>query len=192
MAMRNAMTEPKLFVYFDMDGVLVEFNDQDTITQPFRVPGSHYFRNQPPDAKAVDLMRCLSEFPKIKTIVLTRLLNPLAQILADEHENDKRAWCLEHALTPDFDQDGPDLPFICLKNVNDKTSVLASLPPGENKKRHILIDDDIMNLAAWKQAGGTAYQYMQPGRNVQRFGKQVLESSMPVLKMAEVIFENMP
>ena len=48
----------------------------------------------------MDLMRCLSEFPKIKTIVLTRLLNPLAQILADEHENDKRAWCLEHALTP--------------------------------------------------------------------------------------------
>lgn len=190
--MHNTMAAPELFVYFDMDGVLVEFNNQDAITQPFRNPGSHYFRHQPPDAKAVDLMRCLSEFPKVKTIVLTRLLNPLAKILADEHEQDKRAWCLDHALTREFDQDGPDLPFICLRNVHNKAGVLAGLPPGTDKKRHILIDDDVVNLTTWKQAGGIAYQYIQPGRHVQKFGRNILTSGMPIRTMVEAIFENMP
>lgn len=185
--MRKTAT-PELHVYFDMDGVLVKFNEQDAVTKPFLTRNSHYFRSQPPDTKAVDLMRCLDEFPKIKTRVLTRLMDPLDPDLADEHERDKRLWCLDHKLSEAFDgPDREDIPFLCLRNTNDKAGILRAMPAGTDLKRHVLIDDDPFQLSAWLSAGGAAYQYRQYGRTNPVWGRDVLYWDMRVPDMVDMI-----
>lgn len=185
--MKNRIT-PELHVYFDMDGVLVKFSERDAVTKPFLIKGSHYFRYQPPDAKAIALMRCLDSFPKIRTGVLTRLCNPLDPDLADEHETDKKLWCLEHRPSDGFGgQDGQNAPFMCLRNVNDKTGLLKSLPPDTDLKRRILIDDDPAQLEAWTLMGGTACQYRQYGRRTERWGRSILSWDMSVHDMTDRI-----
>lgn len=184
---RKRRAAPSLYVYFDMDGVLVRFNETDSVARPFLVPGSGYFRNQPPDTKAVDLMRCLDEFPKVRTSVLTALLPGLDDGIAAEHEADKRAWCLSRRLTADFDLDAPGLPFACLRDCG-KDTVLRGLPKDEDRSRHVLVDDDPANLYAWEEAGGTPVQYVQRKRTVSRIDRTVLTWDMTVPEMAQAVF----
>lgn len=161
------MKTPIFHVYFDMDGVLARFIEEDSVTKPFLVPGSGYFRNLPPDTRAVDLMRCVDEFPRVHTHVLTRLLRDIEPGIAGEHEADKLAWCRAHRLTRDFDGPGQGS-FICIRHAPDKNAVLETVPRPADRKLHVLVDDDPRILRAWEQAGGTGFLYIQSHRTVNR------------------------
>jgi len=181
------MDKPILHVYFDMDGVLVRFDEQDSVTKPFLVPGSHYFRHQPADTKAVDLMRALDEFRAIKTHVLTRLLPGLDKDIMDEHEADKLAWCQDISLTAGFGH-GREAPFACLRGTHDKNLPLIGIQPRSARNRHVLIDDDPQILTAWEKEGGVGFQYVQYGRTaIRRHHRNVIHWDTPVAELAAIV-----
>ena len=177
------MAVPELYAYFDMDGVLVRFDEDDAATKPCLVPGSRYFRDLPPDTKAVDLMRCVDEFPKVRTSVLTRLVPKIGPDLAEEHEADKLGWCVRYRLVEGFGDGAGKPPFRCLRDADDKTPALAGIPT-DARRAHVLVDDDPAMVRSWKRAGGTAFLYVQSHRHIRNTNLAALGRSMSVPEMA--------
>lgn len=182
------MNKPILHVHFDMDGVLVHFDEQDSITKPFMELGSHYFLHQAPDTKAVDLMRALDEFPRVRTHVLTRLFPDLDDDVADEQEADKLAWCRNTRLSAGFEP-GREAPFACLRGTPDKNAPLLAVPKWNDRAYHILIDDDRQVLRDWEAIGGVGFQYRQYRRTCACWHRGLLTWDMPMAEMAAAILK---
>lgn len=182
------MDKPILHVYFDMDGVLVRFDEKDSVTRPFMEPGSHYFLRQVPDTKAVDLMRALDEFPRVRVHVLTRLLPDLDGPVADEQEADKLAWCRNIRLSSGFGP-GREAPFACLRGTSDKNAPLLAVADWNARAYHVLIDDDHRILRDWEAAGGVGFQYRQYHRTCAGRHRSLLSWDMPVAEMAAAILK---
>lgn len=142
--------------YFDMDGVLVRFDEGFHVSQEWRKPG--YFKNCEPDRIAVMLAHCLHAMPNHSVRILTRVL--------DEPENirrwtrDKKAWMKEN------------MPFISLSReftctaAPVKSEILRDVPE-HARLLHVLVDDDPKMLEEWRRAGGTSVQYIQAHRKCQ-------------------------
>ena len=169
--------------YFDMDGVLVYFDEQAKTDKPFNILNSHYFTTCPPDVTAVDVMKSLSLLPGCDVKVLTRVYleipdERLLNQLLDEHTADKRAWCerfLDFRAARDWSQVNTVDDFICLRQTNVKTAVLDGIPQ-HLRRHHVLIDDDPVILAAWVNAGGSAVQFLQPQRKVAMWHGKIIKS----------------
>lgn len=145
-------------VYFDMDGVLAIFDETCPKTVVLS-PGTHYFRTCLPDPRAVFLLQWLNHVERTKTAVFTRLFSFLEDSLKAEQAADKRLWCGD-MLGREYTNNGI---FLCTDA--GKHDLLRSVP-AENRKFHILIDDDPIVLSDWRQTGGSCIQYMQPGRRI--------------------------
>lgn len=154
----------KVHFYFDMDGVLSVFDEQASLDKPFNIPGSHYFRTCMPDEDAIELFKTLNT--RNNTMhVLTRIFyeidDPviLKQII-DETVIDKREWLNEHV--------SPDVDYIALQQTGAKSVILDNIPSTE-RIFHVLIDDDPRILQDWVDHGGSGIQWLQPGRNINRW-----------------------
>lgn len=152
-------------VYFDMDGVLSVFSEEDAKAKPFNVPGSRYFRSCVPDFAAIGLFKVINNMPDMSAEVLTRIWydvedpDVLKAILA-ESKADKREWAARHI--------SPEPRYTALMQADAKSSVLDNIPPGE-RRLHVLIDDDPRMCRDWRDHGGSAVQYLQPRRKVPRW-----------------------
>lgn len=170
--------DTELAIYFDMDGVLAVFDEGASQDQPFNVPGGHYFLACDPDPRAVGLMRRLSGRPGVKVEILSRIHDE--PVMEAEWTEDKKAW-VRGML-------GPGVPVSILVNTDrDKSSRLPpDLAPME-LRRHVLVDDDPEILSAWRAAGGTAVQYLQPGRSVSRWNGPVILPEMGMDAAEDVV-----
>ncbi len=147
--------------YFDMDGVLVHLNEDDSVSMPFLIPGNHYYHNLEEDRLAVSLFRWFQRRPNTRAVVCTRLyyrdVNPeCIDGLLREQTLDKYNWCQQHLALERTD-------FNCLRMTASKSCMLYRVPP-ERRKEHILIDDDRRMLARWCESGGSGIQYVQEHR----------------------------
>lgn len=158
---------PTATLYFDLDGVLARYVDEDSHSRPFMTPGSAYFRRLPPNPLPVALARLLHERRDLNVRVLTRVLDVPG--LVDEWTRDKAAWAQEHC------------PFIERPTRvvvgDDKNAVLLELRernPSVNARAHVLIDDDPRMLQKWVAAGGSGVQYVQPNHRVNLWSGAVI------------------
>ena len=163
-------------LYFDMDGVLAIFDEQDAVTKPFMTPNSHYFRYCQPDSTAVRLMRKFHEKPGVKVNILTRILN--VQNMIHEWSEDKAIWAANNCMAM-YDK-------IIITAKPNKTSILARIPEQE-RRQHVLIDDDPMILDTWQVVGGTSIQYLQPQRIVPTWDGITIKYTDPYDKSVETI-----
>ena len=112
--------------YFDMDGVLVHFNEEDSVTRPFFLLGAHYYRKLEPNPVAVELFKYLNSREDTCALVCTRLYYRdapkmiLPQLLV-EQETDKLHWCEKH-LGITYDE------FFCLPMEPSKDKVIDAVP----------------------------------------------------------------
>lgn len=146
-------------VYFDMDGVLAVFDETCPKTVVLS-PGTHYFRTCLPDPRAIFLLQWLSHVRQTKTAVFTRLFGFLDDSLKTEQASDKRLWCGD-MLGEEYAKDGT---FFCTDA--QKHDLLLPMP-AEQRRFHILVDDDPAVLSNWRKAGGSCIQYMQPERRTE-------------------------
>ena len=163
-------------LYFDMDGVLAVFDEQDAVTKPFMVPNGHYFRYCWPDSKAIRLMRKFHEKPGIQVKILTRILN--VQTMIHEWSEDKAIWAADNCMAM-YDK-------IIITAKPNKAGILAEIPEQE-RNQHILIDDDPMILDTWQSVGGTGIQYLQTQRIVPTWDGIVIKSTDPEDKSIETV-----
>lgn len=158
---------PRATIYFDLDGVLARYVDEDSRSRPFMTPSSEYFRRLPPNPLPVALARILSERRDLDVRVLTRVL-PVRE-LVDEWTRDKTAWTRERC------------PFVetpaRVVMGDDKNVVLRELlerDPDANPRAHVLVDDDPRMLQRWVAAGGSGVQYVQPNHRVNPWSGAVI------------------
>lgn len=124
------MTEKKINIYVDMDGVQAVYGFGDSV-EDMAVPG--YFRDRPAHTNMVETVKRLDEDPRYHVVVLS-------SVFADEHSiSDKQEW---------LDRQGLSQVEACF------------VPFGRSKVEYarkdevnILIDDFSRNLMAWEAAG---------------------------------------
>lgn len=150
---------------FDMDGVLSVFDEQACIDKPFNRLRSHYFLTCEPDMTAIRLAHISGKLADCRARILTRIYldtgnEALNMLLAQEHHDDKQAWC-DTYLRPDL-----AATFSSIWQTPDKNCLLRNIPQ-EARRHMVLIDDDPRNLIPWTAAGGTGIQYIQKTRRVE-------------------------
>ena len=163
-------------LYFDMDGVLAIFDEQDAVTKPFMTPNSHYFRHCWPDSTTIRLMHEFHEKPNIQVNILTRILNIPNMI--HEWSEDKAAWAADNCAAM-YDR-------IIITTKPNKAGILAEIPE-QKRRQHVLIDDDPMILDTWQAVGGTSIQYLQPQRIVPTWDGITIKYTDPYDKSAKTI-----
>lgn len=157
--------------YFDMDGVLAVF-EEDIPKSEILDPAKRYFRYAPPDARALNLARALHAMgPEICDVqVLTRIFadqEPSDKLLQSK---DKNKWAADRLPWLRLPQGRNK--YHCLDR--NKAQFLLGIP-SEQRRYHILIDDEITQLRTWSDIGGTAVQYLQPDRRMSRWYGHVID-----------------
>ena len=144
------MTIDRPVIYFDMDGVLTEYDRSLYETKDGSIPlflrhKSHVFKHLKPNVSMVNLYNELRNSQHdIHVKILTSIPVGLLQF---EHTYDKFIWCKYH-LQPFSDDD-----FFCV-SVPKHQAVADSLWP--LRRHHLLLDDWNENLYNWQDHGGTA------------------------------------
>lgn len=155
-------------IFFDMDGVLVEYNPQDyKRPQPLHeIVGNHYFQHLNKDGYAVtlfhELMRAITK-NGLDDVIGVGIISTTSEPadLSFEQRVDKKLWVWDHmvgsfgTLPPQISHESkPTLARIAL-------NMEADAPLNKNI---ILIDDFNKNLVEWEQAGGRGVKYLN-GQN---------------------------
>lgn len=131
------MENSNITYYFDMDGVIAEWNENASIEE---VSSPGYFRKRKPEEKVIELMHKLkAEGYGVK-------------ILSAVYENDysakdKEAWIEQNGLS--------DIDHIFVPYGKDKNDYIDN----SEDKTAVLIDDFGKNLTAWQNAGHTAVKF---------------------------------
>lgn len=147
--------------YFDMDGVLVHFSEEDSKTRPFLRVGNHYYRHLEPNPVAVELFEYLGILPDVYPVVCTRLYyrdappRELPELLSEQRA-DKLAWCKQYLNLPEQD-------FLCLPMETSKNKVINEVPYCK-REESVLLDDDTRMLFEWCHQGGKGAQFIQSHR----------------------------
>ena len=150
-------------IYFDMDGVLVDF-PQNTTTNTNRPTqfldddaratkrkmwrdiesNTHFWRDLPAIPNIQTMLYCAMDLGEI--FVLSKTPSAKNFIAGQDYVNfiadEKRTWILKK------------LPIF----FDDKHIIICDTPKGELMKptqNHILVDDHIDNIQEWQNAGGT-------------------------------------
>lgn len=165
-------------IYFDMDGVLVHF-DETHPKNAIMAPGGHYFLACAPDPRAIALWERLQRHPSMETAVLTRLFRGLPAALKQEQATDKLDWCRKN-----LDARPCALRFLCTDG--SKREFLEDVLEGE-RRLHVLLDDDPAVLTDWENAGGTGIQYLQPARHVRPCWPRRIDPYMPIDDAARLL-----
>lgn len=157
--------------YFDMDGVLAVF-EEDVPKSDVLDPAKRYFRHVPPDDRALRLARALHALGSetCSVHVLTRLFADQSASDKILQDKDKNKWAADRLpwLRLPYGKDA----YHCVDT--GKGQVLSQVPPGQ-RLYHVLIDDEPSQLQDWVNAGGTAVQYLQPDRRIERWYGVVID-----------------
>jgi hypothetical protein len=147
-----------IIVYFDMDGVLFEYDREDyTGDNPkYLTPGSHCYRDKQPNKRAAEVCKTLYD-KGVDVRVLTAVSN-IGHIFL-EQTKDKI-----YALNQHYPYIDISTKFIAttirkdklIKSLYDYKSLHSGPNFGPN---HILIDDYNPNLKDWAFNGGTSLKY---------------------------------
>ena len=169
-------------IYFDMDGVLAKY-DRDAYVGElprFRQPGAHYFRDLPPDERAVEALRILEETNEERDglFVLSSLTNTGSIFL--EQYRDKTLW-LE-------DQFGAVArrPML-VPSVTNKRDVAEFLMHRRLTVNDVLIDDYNPNLEDWRDHGGMAVKYLNGINSADSFSGPIIDLSMSARNIVEML-----
>ena len=139
----------KVNVFFDLDGVLFEYNRDDYLGDNPKYLQKKYYRNRPVDTKAAKLfIACLND-PTKEVYILSR-----TPTINDELSiaNDKIANVL--CTFPQINHR-----HIILNNLPKEQVIMQKFHRPLNKN-DVLIDDYNKNLIAWENAGGIGIKYI--------------------------------
>ena len=153
-------------IFFDMDGVLAQYNPQNHIGKqlPFEQLGLHYFRTLPEDEDATALFYALTNEPNINLYVCSTISRSKKGKIGREQYWDKRVWCKEHIKT----KNGVRVQKIITDKIMTDTSAINAIKEYINRPlttNDILISANNNMLNAWKQAGGTAIKWINAYNN---------------------------
>ena len=184
--LNNNKNQSNIIIYFDMDGVLFEYDRSDyTGDKPrFITPGSHCYRDKKPNKKAYEVCKKLIE-NNFDVRVLTAVSN-MGHIFM-EQTRDKVYALQKHYPFIDI-----DTKFIAttlkkdalIKSLCDYGSIYAHSNFGPNR---ILIDDYNPNLKDWSFRGGTALKYCNGINDPSSFEGLVLTEEMSADDIIELI-----
>lgn len=137
-------------VCFDMDGVLVVYEQDAYVGDSPRYLQPGYFRNRKPDKKAIALFKhCLKMLP-LDTFICTGV--------PADHRNriilDKLFWL--DTNIPEFDI---GTRFIASSSM-DKSALFEHIRMNSLNRRDVIIDDFNPRLYNWEMRGGTAIKYL--------------------------------
>lgn len=146
---------PAVNVFFDMDGVLVEYVDDGYKGDNpiFEQRGQHWFARQHADPRAIALARHVSCEPYAHVHVCSSISEPPTRSLGREQYDDKRDWLRRH------------LECVCVVD----SAIIGARPKEQMAEMSlerdltttdVLIDDYNINLVRWESAGGRAIKYL--------------------------------
>ena len=140
--------------YIDMDGVLMKY-DKEAYTGENPIwlqKNAHYFRDLPPDRKALEFIDRLWEkcrYTGDEVFILTTL--PMNSAMFNEHFHDKMLPLNKWVSYIDIEH--------ILISVTAKNEAVEYIRDHKLTQNDVLIDDYNKNLASWQNAGGTAVKY---------------------------------
>ena len=155
----NPYNMPKVNIFFDMDGVLVQYDETAYVGDNplYTQIGEHYFKYLEPNDAAIKCLRLLAYEPWSNIYVCSKIAASTSTKIGREQYDDKRDWCSH--------------------NIHPKQCVRRFIIGHKGKpqsvelffKRHlthydVLIDDYNPNLEQWEKRGGTAIKWLN-GQN---------------------------
>lgn len=169
--------------YFDMDGVLVQYNKSDFIGDHprYRIRNSHYFLTLKPDERVLDVMKILSNTPSCTVNVLTSVLAQDETL--KEHIIDKTKWVSNYCPFIDIDNQL----FISTGKKHHQISQIHKRPLSN---KDILIDDFNKNLNDWIRAGGISVKYANGTNNPYSFNGPLILQSDTVTDIINKLLNN--
>lgn len=147
-------------IWFDMDGVLSQYDHQDYIGPKYKFKKPHYFLTRPVNPI---MQKLFIEIAKSNTLNINRL-GIISKVQPEidkfiEESSDKSTWVNTY-LTDDYTQfyQIPYPPLFTGHNESKAKKVSSSLDRPLTQY-DILIDDYNSNLEDWVAHGGTAIKY---------------------------------
>lgn len=161
-----------------MDGFIVTY-DRNAYTGDaplYLTKNTHYFRNLPPDHKAlefVDRLHYQCRHTGDEIFILTSIA--MNGDIFNEHFHDKIMWI--HKWLPYIDIDH------ILISVTSKRNAVEYINNHNLNQNDILIDDYNKNLMDWEKAGGTSIKYCNGINNPDSFSGLKLYQSDSIQTM---------
>lgn len=155
----NECPMPHVNIIFDMDGVLVPY-DETAYTGPnplFEQLHEHYFYKQPADMRAMACAQYAALEPWSNVYICSQTSRMISSDIGREQYIDKRRWCENHVY-PYFEPNGVIVSH-SRKEISAKVELGRELTPYD-----VLIDDFNENLIHWENAGGSAIKWLN-GQN---------------------------
>ena len=142
----------RLFVWFDMDGVLNRYDRSIYRGEKplYLKKGLHYYRNAPADSTALKMLKYVSSLRGVQYRIITCL--PDGEIFY-EHLLDKKYW---------LSQNAPYAEDRLVSCIEDKYGCAEAVLGSRDfaKYTNILIDDFNSNLLNWQESGGISIKYL--------------------------------
>ena len=165
-----------------MDGFIVMY-DRNAYTGDaplYLTKNTHYFRNLPPDRKALEFVDRLHDqcrYTGDEIFILTSIA--MNGDIFNEHFHDKIMWI--HKWLPYIDIDH------ILISVTSKRNAVEYINNHNLNQNDILIDDYNKNLMDWEKAGGTSIKYCNGINNPDSFSGLKLYQSDSIQTMFDTL-----
>lgn len=165
-----------------MDGFIVTYDKNAYVgDEPaYLIKNKHYFRNLPPDRKALEFVDKLyrkCRYTGDEIFILTSIA--INGDIFNEHFHDKITWL--HEWLPYIDIDH------ILISVTSKRNAVEYINNHTLTENDILIDDYNKNLLDWKNAGGTSIKYCNGINNPDSFSGLKLYRSDSIQTMFDTL-----
>lgn len=141
-----------MLIYFDMDGVLADFEGQPKALERFKNEKG-FFQKLRPIKNGIDFVNEIIELQGVDNLrILTSSPN-------EQADNDKRAWVRKH------------LPQLANKVI----TVRSGQAKAQFAKGNYLVDDYTENLKYWVDKGGFAYKVLNDYNGKTGTHKKIVE-----------------
>ena len=153
----------KSSIWFDMDGVLSEYNHSDYIGHNPKYLESHYFASRPVNPLMRDLITKVIKYdsvlqPNHNTGIISKVQPSVSKFI--EESKDKTAWVHKNISNPyDPQLKSPSLKLLFTGHNESKAETVKTFLQRPLTKADVLIDDYNPNLEDWVNHGGTAIKY---------------------------------
>lgn len=144
-------------VWFDMDGVLAQWNPNGK----YNIPENHYFRHVAPELTLINLFRRLYADYGRKVHAITTLCDKDG--LQYLYESDKELWIRDvlPVLTTDIQTQYHPI----LRQTKANAAAYMLYKNDHLEKNDILVSDSNHDLLPWDSAGGLAFKYVNGYNN---------------------------
>lgn len=178
-------------VFFDQDGVLTIYKQEDFNGEhpKHHIPG--YFETCKPNRKSVNLFKKLykckinnSKKIDIENIYVLTTVDTLSKLNKFQIK-DKITWCNKYI----FKNANNNKARCYLKAVvgQTKSERAKKLLKRELNKSDILIDDYNKNLKDWQEAGGTAVKFLNGLNDLNSWNGPYIDNNMPIYEKINIL-----